>query len=250
MGTKSITEFPDAPDIESSTWGYAGRFSGDVGQWLLGQQVEATSEAISGYFSDQKGLQVLDVGGGHGQNIDLIHRLGHSLTIVGSDLQCTEVIQSALDQGRAEFKVACLKDLPFEDDSFDLVICYRILSHMASWQQLVAELARVSKRVVLVDYPARRSINIVSDVLFAVKKRIEKNTRQYGCFWDSEIDQAFLAAGLRNSYRHRQFFLPMALYRLINRPAICKTMASVFRATGITGTLGSPVIAGYEVASP
>ena len=174
MNSKTVTQFPDAPDIESSTWDYASRFSGVVGEWLLAQQINATRNAISTLFGDTAPLKVLDVGGGHGQNIALMKELGHELQIVGSDPMCREVIQKELDNGSVQFEVASLIDLPFEDNSFDLVICYRILSHMASWEKLIEEMVRVSKTAVLVDYPSRKSLNVFSDLLFAAKKKIEK----------------------------------------------------------------------------
>jgi len=245
VNTKTITQFPDAPDIESSTWDYASRFSGVVGEWLLAQQVNATRQAIKTLFNDASPLKVLDVGGGHGQNIALMKELGHELQIVGSDPTCREVIQSELDNGGVDFQVASLIDLPFEDNTFDLVICYRILSHMASWEKLIAEMVRVSKRAVVVDYPSRRSFNIFSSLLFVAKKRIEKNTRPYGCYSDRQIDRAFQVQGYQPVFRHRQFFLPMAMYRLVNRLHFSRRAAALFRSLGLTSRFGSPVISGY-----
>lgn len=250
MNTKTITRFPDAPDIESSTRDYAGRFAGEVGAWLLRQQEEATRQAITAVFgsdqaADGQRLRVLDVGGGHGQNIALMRELGHELVIVGSDPSCSELIKPAIDSGDAQFQVASLLDLPFDDNSFDLVICYRILSHMASWEALLAELKRVTRKLVLVDYPSRASINALSGPLYSVKRKIEKNTRPYGCFSDREIDETFARLDFRPVYRYRQFFLPMALYRLIDNLSFSKTLGWFFRKIGVTAKFGSPVIAGY-----
>jgi 2-polyprenyl-3-methyl-5-hydroxy-6-metoxy-1,4-benzoquinol methylase len=245
MSTKSITDYPDAPDIESSTWGYAGRFAGPVGEWLLGQQVEATRKAFAEHFPQAGGLQVLDVGGGHGQNIALMQELGHELTIFGSARATTEVIAQALERGEATLDSGSLLKLPYDDDSFDVVICYRMLSHMESWQQLAGELSRVARGMVLVDYPCKRSVNFIADALFLLKKRIEKNTRRYGVFHDREIDAAFADRGRRCCYRYRQFFFPMALYRAIGNACFCRFAAKIFRSMGLTGLFGSPVIAGY-----
>lgn len=246
MSKKSVTEYTNAPDIESSTWDYASRFTGPVGEWLLSQQIEATREFIKQRWPSESGLSVLDVGGGHGQNINLMNELGHELTILGSYQDCAEVIQKQLDFGRVNFDTGSLLALPYNDKSFDIVICYRILPHMDCWQDLIGELTRVARHLVLVDYPSKRSVNIVADLLFMLKRRIEKNTRRYGCFFDKEIDNAFTRACFNRVNQRRQFFLPMAIYRLIGNLSFAQTATWMFRSSGLTGFLGSPVISAYQ----
>ncbi len=243
---KSITDFPDAPDIESSTWDYAGRFAGDVGRWLLENQEDGTRRALLTRWPDTRGLSVLDVGGGHGQNIALMQELGHSLTIFASAEASTEVIDESVSRGHATLQTGSLRKLPFDDDSFDVVICYRVLSHMGAWQSLIGELSRVARALVLVDYPSKRSVNFIADELFALKKRIEKNTRRYGVFHDREIDAAFASHGRRCSFRHRQFFAPMVLYRAMHNERFCRIASAIFRGLGLTALFGSPVLAGYS----
>jgi SAM-dependent methyltransferase len=246
MNVKTITNFINAPDIESSTRDYAGRFSNDIGQWLLSHQIEATRKAITDRWPDTRGLSVLDVGGGHGQNIDLIYELGHQLTVVGSDQSCTEVIKDQIESGKTKFDVAPLMELPYADNSFDIVICYRILSHMQSWQVLIGELTRIARHIILVDYPSRQSVNYASEMLFAIKKKIEKNARPFNCFDNHIIDDEFLTHGYLRSYQYKQFFMPMAFYRLLSSVGIASQMAGLFRKIGLTNRLGSPVISGYS----
>lgn len=242
---KSITDFPNAPDIESSTRDYAGRFAGNVGQWLLQQQVDATRRAFESLLSGRQGLKVLDVGGGHGQNVSLMRELGHELTVFSSHEAPTEMVDAALRDGSITLDTGSLLSLPYADDSFDVVICYRIISHMASWEALVAELSRVARELVLVDYPSKRSVNVIADALFVLKKRIEKNTRRYGIFHDYQIDRAFAGHDRRCVYRRRQFFAPMAFYRAVGRVTFCRLASKTFRVLGLTSLFGSPVIAGY-----
>ncbi len=246
MSDKTITNFINAPDIESSTRDYAGRFGDGIGQWLLSHQVEATRRAITERWPETRGLSVLDVGGGHGQNVELIYELGHQLTVVGSDQSCTEMIKDQIESGKTMFDVAPLLELPYGDNSFDIVICYRILSHMHSWQELVGELTRVAREIILVDYPSRKSVNYASELLFVIKKKIEKNTRPFNCFEDHLVDDEFSVYGYSRSYQYKQFFMPMALYRMLGNVAFATRMARLFRKIGLTDRLGSPVISGYS----
>ncbi len=246
VNAKTITEFPDAPDIESSTHDYATRFQGKIGLWLVDRQIVATRIALRKLIPGGSGFSVLDVGGGHGQNIEIIKELGGELTIVGSEPSCNALIKPQVEAGEVKFVASPLLSLPFDDNSFDVVICYRILSHMESWKQLIAEISRVSRKLVLIDYPSKKSINIVADALFSIKKMIEKNTRRYGCYSDHEVDVVFEQSQQQRVFEHRQFFLPMALYRLIGNTKIASCLAVTFRLIGLTDRFGSPVICGFS----
>jgi len=117
MHNIATTNFPDSPDIESSTAGYAGRFSGKVGRWFLSVQERATEKAIRAHFGNRKGLLIADIGGGHGQNVNLLTNLGHHLTVVGSHSSETSQIQEAINQKTIQYVESSLLDLPFPDRS-------------------------------------------------------------------------------------------------------------------------------------
>ncbi|MEM7196286.1 MAG: class I SAM-dependent methyltransferase [Pseudomonadota bacterium] len=240
-----------SPDIHSSTPSYASRFSGTTGHWLLDVQDRGTLEFLGADFLNTIGLgstalTVLDVGGGHGQNVSAVIGEGHSLTIHGSDESCSQMIRDRLDQGEIEFATGPLNKLPFADNSFDVVICYRMFSHIDDWKNLVAEVTRVSRNLVIVDYPTLCSFNLFSESLFKLKLRIEKNTRPYKVFSRREILHEFS----RNSYRiggaRKQFFLPMGLHRAISAHRVSAALERMFRAIGFTRLFGSPVIACFK----
>jgi hypothetical protein len=132
--------------------------------------------------------------------------------------------------------------LPFSDRSFDVVTAFRLLPHVSRWQDLVAELARVARSAVVIDYPTRRSVNAVSELFFGLKKGIEGDTRPFRVFGDGEIRQAFAAARFAPSARRPQFFLPMALHRGVGSVSLSRALEGAADATGLTRALGSPVI--------
>src|SRR5215210_5205934 len=61
----------------------------------------------------------------------------------------------------------------YPDRAFDAVICYRLMAHSIDWHRLVGELCRVSAHRVVLDYPARRSMNILPSVCFSIKRTVE-----------------------------------------------------------------------------
>jgi len=59
--------------------------------------------------------------------------------------------------------------LPYPDRAFDVVLSYRLLAHVSQRQPFLAELCRVAKTAVVVDYPAVKSVNDIAPQLFQLK---------------------------------------------------------------------------------
>jgi SAM-dependent methyltransferase len=185
---------------------------------------------------------VLEVGGGHGQLAGPLSAAGYELTVHGSTPAYADSIRDLLAQGRVRFQAAPLGHLPWPDRSFDAVVAVRLLPHVDDWRGLVAELCRVARHAVVVDYPTRRSVNAVSSALFPMKKGIEGNTRPFRVFSEREVDEAFAACSFATTARRPEFTFPMALHRAVARPPLSRAAEGVARKLGVTSLLGSPVI--------
>lgn len=228
-------------DVESSSELYARRFAGPVGQWFLELQTRLTLDCLSGL---PPAAMVLDVGGGHAQLAPPLVDAGYQVTVVGSDSSCGRRLAPLTSAGRCRFNVADLLALPYLDRSFDAVICYRLLAHSIDWRRLVGELCRVARHRVVVDYPARRSMNVASEVLFRIKNSIERGTtRPFALYGRGEIARAFEAAGFAVTEVRPQFFLPMALYRLAGSASLARAAEGLAGSLALTSLFGSPVIA-------
>ncbi len=230
--------FPETADIETASDDYATRFSGAIGAWLLQVQENATARMLADY----PGASVLDVGGGHGQLTPYLVRNGFDVTVTGSADSCGRRLEPYLGNGQCAFEVANHLALPFEDRSFDIVLSYRLLTHVTRWRELVAELSRVADGAVIVDFSSVRSFNYIAPQLFKLKKRIEENTRPFTCYKESELLAAFAASGFERGDRYPQFFLPMAFHRLVGSPGFSSFKEWGLRAIGLTSLMGSPVV--------
>lgn len=227
-------------DVDSSTDRYARRFTGAIGRWFLEVQTGITLEALAGL---PPGSTVLDVGGGHAQVAPPLIAAGYRVTVAGSDRSCGERLRPWTSTGRCRFDVVDLQHLPYDDASFDAVLCYRLLAHSVNWTRLVGELCRVAAHRVILDYPARRSVNIISRRLFDLKRSIEGvTTRQFALYGRREVAEAFEAAGFQVAEERPQFLLPMVLYRLARSVRFARAAEWPGRRTGLTRVLGSPVI--------
>ena len=230
---------PDAPDVETSSAAYAARFAGRAGAWMLDVQERVILRMLQSWQT----AAILEVGGGHGQITGALAGRGHDVTVLGSDPRCQERIRSLVEQGRCRFVTGPLLALPYPDRAFDIVISLRLLPHVEAWPWLVAELARVARDAVLVDYPTARSLNCLTPALFGAKRRVEGNTRPYRLFREADVVEAFAAHGFTRRARCAQFFWPMVLHRLVGRPGISRALEGPGRLSGLTAWLGSPVLA-------
>jgi 2-polyprenyl-3-methyl-5-hydroxy-6-metoxy-1,4-benzoquinol methylase len=237
--TGGISTSREDADIGTSSEDYASRFTGSVGRWFVETQTRITLSLLRAL---PVGASVLDVGGGHAQIAPPLIEAGYEVTVAGSDPVCAARLKPWLDNGRCRFEVADLQALPYPDRSFEAVVCLRLLAHSVSWTGLIRELCRVADRSVVIDYPSRRSINLVGEYFFSVKKNLELNTRRFLTFTPAEIARAFTSQGFIIGATEPQFLWPMVLHRLTNRAGLSNAAELPGRLLGLTRRYGSPVL--------
>lgn len=244
----NISISPDigvTPDIESSTDQYAQRFSGAAGNWLLNTQVSVTREHLLALKADT----ILDVGGGHAQNIELVEGLGIRTTVTGSDISCRKRVDRISQSDGTNFVLGSLLQLPFADRAFPTVISYRIISHMSDWRAFIDELTRVSSEAVILDFAAQRSVNWFSEFAYRLKRGKEGDTRRFNVLSENKVDAAFFKNNFVRTKRTPQFFLPMAIHRALNSPRLSSWLEAISRCFGLSYLFGSPIISTYKKRS-
>jgi ubiquinone/menaquinone biosynthesis C-methylase UbiE len=229
---------PETPDVETSSADYARRFAGPAGRYLLAVQARAVQAALAGLAPGS----ALDVGGGHGQLVAPLRARGWRVTVHGTDPVCESNLRELHGERDCEFVCGPLERLPFPDRSFDLVIAVRLLSHVEAWPALLAEMSRVARRAVVIDYPNKAGLNALTPLLFGLKKSLEGNTRTYASFARAELAREFSRHGLHVEREVKQFFLPMVVHRMGRGAAPLRAAEALLRITGVTALAGSPVI--------
>lgn len=225
-------------DVVTSGDSYASRFSGPVGGWFLAVQARNAIELISDARPSCR--SVLEVGGGHGQLTRPLLESGLRVVVHGSRAGCHERLRDV--SGRIGRVASDLWHLPFADASFDLVVAIRLLAHVTAWRELLAELARVARSHVLIDFPARGAIHRLAPSLFDAKRHFEGDTRPYFDYTEREVTDGFLNLGLERAGVRRQFALPMVVHRVLRRPGLSRRLESVAAGLGVTRRVGSPVL--------
>jgi SAM-dependent methyltransferase len=135
-----------------------------------------------------------------------------------------------------------LFELPVADRSFDAVVAVRLFAHVPDWPRLVAEMCRVARHAIVIDYPSKSGLNALTPLLFGVKKSYERNTRSYLSFSHDELATEFARHGFGVARVVKQFCLPMVAHRATHGSAPLRWVEDACRTSGLTARIGSPVI--------
>lgn len=230
--------FLETADIETASTDYASRFSGAAGEYFLDKQTEIALSLVA----DLPQARVLDVGGGHAQLAVPLVKAGFEVTVTGSDESCRNRLDQLLGSEDFGFRICDSLSLPFADRSFEVVMAFRLLPHVTRWQQLLAELCRVADRCVILDYPDRRSTNILYEHCFGIKKKIEGNTRPFTLFSRKGIRDQLVHNEFRAPVFKPEFLLPMVIHRKINNRVVSALVENCCKIVGATHLWGSPII--------
>ncbi len=95
---------------------------------------------------------LLDVGCGEGVVTDELARLLRGARVTGIDVP-DPMLAAEWEQREAEYVSGSAYELPFDDDEFDLVSAIEVFEHLERPEAAVAEMARVTRRHVLVSVP-------------------------------------------------------------------------------------------------
>lgn len=114
----------------------------------------AFNERIAEWVRRVAPASVLDAGCGEGFTTDFLTTVLPTARFEGVDVSAGAVAYARHHHGeRASYQVGSVYELPYDDDSFDLVLCSEVLEHLDRPDEAVAELRRVARRHVLLTVP-------------------------------------------------------------------------------------------------
>lgn len=215
------------------------RFGGPIGQYLAECQASILREA----FGPLGHASILDVGTGTGRAAVELARSG--ARVVGVDASA-EMLQVARIRAREagvvlELGLADAHDLPFGSRSVDGAVSLRVLMHALDWRRCVAELCRVARARVVVDFPAAFSLASLESQYRRALKRAGRPVEAYRVMREADVVAAFAASGFRVVMTRRQFVLPIALHKAVGRLGMSRAVEGALAQAGLRRLLGSPV---------
>lgn len=215
------------------------RFGGPIGRYLLETQERLLLDA----FAPVAGRRLLDVGTGTGRAAIALAREGADVVGLDASPEMLRVARAAAAASHVtlELGLADAHRLPLPDLSVDGAVCLRVLMHAIDWRTCVAELCRVARWRVMVDFPALGSFATFESATRRVAHRLGRRVEPYRVLRERDVRTAFARAGFRTVSVRRQFVLPIAAHKAIGAPRFTLASERAFATVGLLRLVGSPV---------
>ena len=153
-------------------------------------------------------LKILNVGCGPGRSSEYLSKFGN-VTSIEYDKFCCEF---ASEKTGLEIINGSITELPFSDNSFDLVCAFDVIEHVEDDQLAVNELKRVTKNnsLVLITVPAFMSLWSHHDVINHHFKRYQ--IKEVNLLFDSKNN----GNKVYDTYFNSALFLPIYFFRIVS----------------------------------
>ena len=131
------------------------------------------------WFGDINNKSLLDAGCAKGRFSKALADMGAILT--GIDPSEKFIATARENVPKAEFKIASVTDIPYEDNHFDGVLCLEVLEHVPDTEKAISEMVRVLKpggKIIIIDK------NILSlEPLYLMPTFLYKKIQEYRNKW-------------------------------------------------------------------
>ena len=214
------------------------RFGGEFGNYLEAQEVRTFLSLTDGCTG-----RVLDAGSGTGKLAIALMQKSREVIAIDSSEEMLRIGRGKADKETMKLRSAIcdVHNLCFRENTFECVISSRLLMHLNHWRKGLSELCRVARGIVIVDFPPLRGFIGLDSTLKRCKKFFSSNTKAYRAFLMSSIAKELQKHHFRIVVVKKQFSLPIAFHRWLNRPWLSLKIEKSCRILGLTWLLGAPV---------
>jgi 2-polyprenyl-3-methyl-5-hydroxy-6-metoxy-1,4-benzoquinol methylase len=224
------------------------RFGGPIGDLVARSQARVLANMV-GRIQERR---ILDVGTGTGRVAILLAHGAARVTAVDASEQMLAIARRRAEEAlvKVRFKLGDAHHLEFPDRDFDVVVAFRLLMHTPEWKRCLAEMCRVSDRLVIIDYPSATSFALVESVVRRIVHAVGLRTEPYRVFTRAMIDAALTQNGYRIRSVHRQFVLPIAFHKALGSRKFTLWSEHLLDRLGLLKPFGSPVTLVAERCDP
>ncbi|MBI2833495.1 MAG: class I SAM-dependent methyltransferase [Acidobacteria bacterium] len=226
-------------DPRTATGFDAARFGGPIGKLLADTQELVLCRSLGSI----DGCAIIDVGTGTGRAARALARRGGRVVAVDASDAMLAVARSYAERDglSIEFARADAHVLPYPDRSFDCAVSLRVLMHTPDWRRCLAELCRVTRYKLVIDYPAVGSVAALQSSIRRLASALGAPTEPYRVFSRRAIERELARGGFAVRGIHRQFVLPIAVHKRIGSRRMTVRVEDLLARIGLLRLFGSPV---------
>jgi len=186
--------------------------------------------------------RVLDVGAGTGKLSLPLLRQSRQVTSVDVSFEMIRLASKNADHERIILTpVVCdARQLCFPDEAFDCLVASRLVMHLTDWRKGLAELCRVAEEVI-VDFPPLISFSGLDSFFKRCRHLFAADVQTYRAFLISHMVSELKKHHFQIVVMKRQFFLPVAFHRRLDKPSASARIERWCAWLGLTRLLGAPV---------
>lgn len=135
----------DLYDRLADTWWRETGFLNLLQTTLNPWRVPYFKRILSQLQIDPRGARALDVGCGGGLLAEELAAMGFAVSGIDPSARSLEIARAhaAQENLQIEYQLGCGHDLPFGNESFDVAFCCDVLEHVADWDAVIRDIARV-----------------------------------------------------------------------------------------------------------
>jgi SAM-dependent methyltransferase len=168
-------------------------------------------------FTSPANLKALEVGGGSGRDSAALAKAGAQVTVVDYAQQALRTIRNVLDRANKPGKLVRADgfQLPFPDNTFDIVFHQGVLEHFREPEPFLRENVRVLKPggLLLVDVPQRWHLyTLAKHILIAMDKWFAGWETEFSI---GELQKMMEAEGVEMVHSYGDWMYPGFFYRSI-----------------------------------
>ncbi|WP_291724304.1 class I SAM-dependent methyltransferase [Bernardetia sp.] len=182
--------------------------------WWFVVRLEILKQELQKIISkEKKELRILNIGIATGKTTEMLKKFGE-VTSLEYDATCADFVREKLNLEVIEGSVL---ELPFKDNSFDMVCAFDVIEHVEDDQKAIFEMSRVCKQngKICITVPAFQS-------LWSYHDEVNQHFRRYkmsevvNLFDLQSKKNNFTCKLLRKTYFNSFLFVPIWLFRKLN----------------------------------
>jgi SAM-dependent methyltransferase len=154
---------------KTSTYQSANYNKWEFKNGLYQKHLELYLNRMSAHLQSAEVASVLDAGCGEGVVYRAMRKRGFAGSWSGFDFNGNAAAFAAQLSPECEWRQADIFQLPYESGSVDLVFCSEVLEHVPNPELALAELARVSRRWLLISVPCEPVFRILTRISITLR---------------------------------------------------------------------------------